>query len=99
YLIGKDVQNSVEVTLGSVQKTVVIEWPSAAQVLHRNFNLISEVLQNFDRSLRGLRKKAIIESVGPENDGRLSLILWCTFLKPRFKGFRCKAGNFSSHWH
>src|SRR5581483_12379153 len=82
-----------QVLLGPVEKSVIVQWTAAAQVLLWNRNLKAEVLQHLDGSLRRLRQEVVIEGVGPEDDFGLALIAHAAFAKPRFEGFRGECRN------
>src|SRR5439155_17937448 len=70
------------------EKAPVIEWPSAAERLSRNGDLIAGGLEHVHRSHRRLRMKVVVEGVGPQDDAAIgrSAARRSTFAESLHKG-------------
>ena len=81
------VQDIAEKLVGVIEKSIVIERPSAAKRRARHYNAKSGILQDLCGRGRYARMKVVIERIGPENDLGLALVARSSFSEPLFK--RC----------
>ena len=66
HMRSKRGQVAAQIRLGHIEKTVVIEWPAAAQMLIQDLDSATRVFQNLDCRLRRFWHEVVVECVGPE---------------------------------
>src|SRR5437868_5455616 len=62
--------NFSQQALGPRQHSKVVKRPAAAQILLGHIHTKSRSFQDFNRRLRSIGEKVVVESVGPEDYGR-----------------------------
>src|SRR5579864_2858313 len=66
HIRSKRGQVAVQIRLGHIEKTVVIKWPAAAQMLIQEFDFATSVFQNFDCRLRGFWHEVVVKCISPK---------------------------------
>jgi len=57
-----------QIRLRHIEKTVVIKWPAATQMLIENLDPAARLFQHFYRCLRRFWHEVVIERIGPQKD-------------------------------